>query len=238
MRLVATKGSDELALVKGAVEYKGATRRVAQSEESGLHVALYFGEKPAYGDLVESVLPQENPFIPLLQKLRPGEQKNMLTLLTHALDEARSEVTEDDLEAAIAELRPSPAMAAAKASAQGTLDRLNQDPKARLLTAGEMADYVDKKRNWPSESARKLRLISVRHAAKTYYPAFQIDPVHRETWDWVSTMARILENEEITGRSFTLWAATPSPRFDGDTPATHTGDPDFMAKAAADLAEL
>lgn len=238
MRLVATKASNKIGLVKGVGEHRATTRRVAQPKESGLHVAFYFGEKPAYSDLVESVLPQENPFIELLQKLRPTEQKNMLTLLTHALDEARTEVTEDGLEASTAELKPSPAMAAAKASAQETLDRLNQDPKTRLLTAGEMADYVAKKRNWPSDSARKRRLISVRHAAKTYYPAFQIDPVHREIWDWVATMARILDNEEITGRSFTLWAATPSPRFGGEMPATHTGDPDFMAKAAADLAEL
>ncbi|MCH8563697.1 hypothetical protein LTI14_10800 [Nesterenkonia sp. YGD6] len=125
-----------------------------------------------------------------------------------------------------------------KDSAQEKLDLLNQNPQARLLTAGEMADYVDKARNWPSDSARKGRLISVRHAGETYYPAFQIDTVHRETWEWVSTMAGILENEGTTGRSFTLWAATPSPRFDGDTPAMHTGDPDFMTKAAADLAEL
>ncbi|WP_218220420.1 hypothetical protein [Nesterenkonia sp. Act20] len=123
-------------------------------------------------------------------------------------------------------------------TAQEKLDLLNQDPQTRLLTAGEMAEYVDKSRNWPSEAARNGRLISARHAEATYYPAFQIDPVHRETWDWVSTMARILVNEGTSGRSFTLWAATPSPRFDGDTPAMHTGDPDFMAKAAGDLAEL
>lgn len=123
-------------------------------------------------------------------------------------------------------------------AAQGTLDRLNQDPQTRLLTADEMAEYADRNRSWPSESAREGRLISVRHDGETYYPAFQIDPVQRESWYWVSTMARILESEEITGRSFTLWAAIPSPRFGHDTPATHTGDSDFMAKAAADLAEL
>lgn len=127
---------------------------------------------------------------------------------------------------------------AAKASAQKPLDLLNQDPQARLLTADEMAEYADRNRSWPSEAAREGRLISVRHAEETYYPAFQIDPVHREPWDWVSTMARILKNEGVTGRSFTLWAATPSSRFGGDTPAVHTGDPDFMVKAAADLAEL
>ncbi|MCH8565190.1 hypothetical protein LTH96_05510 [Nesterenkonia sp. LB17] len=125
-----------------------------------------------------------------------------------------------------------------KDSAQEKLDLLNQDPQTQLLTAGEMADYVDKARNWPSDAARKGRLISVRHAGKTYYPAFQIDPVHREPWGWVSTMARILTNEGVSGRSFTMWAATPSPRFGGDTPAMHTRDPDFMPKAAADLAEL
>ncbi|MGJ9426873.1 hypothetical protein ACHABX_13660 [Nesterenkonia halotolerans] len=123
-------------------------------------------------------------------------------------------------------------------SAQEKLDLLDQNPQARLLTAGEMADYVDKSRNWPSEAARRGRLIPVRHASKTYYPAFQIDPARRETWGWVSTVSRILQDEAATGRSFTLWAATPSPRFGGDTPAMHTGDPDFMAKAAADLAEL
>ncbi|MGJ9373315.1 hypothetical protein [Nesterenkonia sp. CF4.4] len=127
---------------------------------------------------------------------------------------------------------------AAMASARKTLDRLNQDPQTRLLTADEMAEYADRNRSWPSEAARDGRLIAVRHDEETYYPAFQIDPVHRKPWDWVSTMARIMEDEDITGRSFTLWAATPSPRFGRDTPAVHTGDPDFMAKAAADLAEL
>lgn len=127
---------------------------------------------------------------------------------------------------------------AAKASARKTLDRLSQDPQTRLLTADEMVEYVDQSRTWPSDAARDGRLIAVRHDEETNYPAFQIDPVHREPWGWVSTMARILQNEGVSGRSFTLWAATPSPRFGRDTPAMHTGDPDFMAKAAADLAEL
>ncbi|MCH8572227.1 hypothetical protein LSI54_12800 [Nesterenkonia sp. AY15] len=81
-----------------------------------------------------------------------------------------------------------------KDSAQEKLDLLNQDPQTRLLTAGEMAECVDKARNWPSEAARKGRLISTSHAEETCYPAFQIDPVHREPWGWVSTMARILYN--------------------------------------------
>lgn len=127
---------------------------------------------------------------------------------------------------------------AAKASARKTLDSLNQDPQTRLLTTDEMAEYADRNRSWPSEAAREGRLISVRHDEETYYPAFQVDPAQREPWGWVSTMARILQHEGTSGRSFTLWAATPSPRFGGDTPAVHAGDPDFMAKAAADLAEL
>lgn len=126
----------------------------------------------------------------------------------------------------------------AEASAQKTLDRLNQDPQTRLLTADEMAEYVDRNRSWPSEAARDGRLIAVRRDEETCYPAFQIDPVQREPWDWVSTMARILQSEGVAGRSFTLWAATPSSRFGRDTSAVLTGAPDFMAKAAADLAEL
>lgn len=237
MTLVETRHSKDLTETETTATHGRAVHEVLPPEGVGFRVAFHVGGN-TYREVARNVMPSENPFSEVLRKLKPGEKKNMLAFFTDALDAARTEITEDDLEAHIAEVKPSPAMAAGKASAQAKLDLLDQHPHARLLTAGEMAEYVDKGRNWPSDAARNGRLISARHAAKTYYPAFQIDPVHRETWKWVSIMARLLEDEGTTGRSFVLWAATPSPRFDGDLPAVHTSDPDFLAKAAGDLADL
>lgn len=110
--------------------------------------------------------------------------------------------------------------------------------ETRLLSAGEMATYAYKSRNWPSESTRKNRLISVERAGRTFYPAFQIDPQHRTPRAWVGSMRFLIEDREMAGRSFALWVASPSQCFGGVIPADHAGDDDFLAKAAGDLADL
>lgn len=101
-----------------------------------------------------------------------------------------------------------------------------------------MADYVGKHRNWPAENACKSMLIRVQHAGEVLYPAFQIDADTRTVYPWIPQMIELLSELQYDGRSLAVWAATLSPRFDGDIPALHTGDPEFLRKAAGDLAEL
>ena len=54
----------------------------------------------------------------------------------------------------------------------------------------------------------------------------------------MATVRELLEDREMDGRSFALWAASPSQRFGGATPADHAGDDDFLTKAAGDLADV
>lgn len=187
-------------------------------------------------EVTTRTLPKVNPITSALKGLSPDQRRLAITQLGRAVDGARVEIMEDKLEADIAETKPSPAAAAAKAASQQLLDRLDEDPHTALLTGSEMATYASKSRNWPAEAARNHRLIALRHAGKTYYPAFQIDPEQREPWAWVIPMVEILEDQDTSGRSFALWAANSSPWFNGEAPAEHVGDPDFLRKAAGDLA--
>lgn len=121
---------------------------------------------------------------------------------------------------------------------QQLLDRLDQNPRTRLLTATEMTAYTDRDPSWPAEAAQQHQLIAATHAGMTLYPAFQIDPDPRTPRDWVPTIVALLHDAEFSGRSFVLWAASPSQRFGGEAPADHASDPDFVVKAAGDLADL
>ena len=164
------------------------------------------------------------------------ERVPLIDQLSADLDAARVRAMESDIEAVFAEARPSPGVAAGKAAAQQLMDQLNAHPDTELLSAGGMARFAGKSRNWPAESARKGRLISVEHAGKTLYPAFQIDPERREPRQWVIPVVDLLDDQGMGGRSFVLWAASPSDRFDGEAPAFHVGEHDFLIKAAGDLA--
>lgn len=129
----------------------------------------------------------------------------------------------------------SPAVNDAQVGSQQILDDLNRHRHTSLLTASEMAAYAHRGRNWAAENARQGRLIAVNHAGRTFYPAFQIDPDKRELRSWVPKMVQILEELDLDGRDFTIWAAIGSDRFKGDAPVEHVGDEDFIAKAAAAL---
>ncbi|MBE1514913.1 hypothetical protein [Nesterenkonia halotolerans] len=145
---------------------------------------------------------------------------------------------ESEPNAASAGATLSPALAAAREASQELLDRLDEDPRTRLLLEAEMAEYAQREAAWPSESVRKHRLIAVRHEGKTFYPAFQIDPVRREPREWVPAMIGLLKEAELTGRSFAMWAANSCPRFGGAIPADRADDPDFLTKAAGSLADI
>lgn len=173
-----------------------------------------------------------------IEKLSKTEAIEWIDVLAGRLKVTRAKLIQGDLEATIAATQPSPGVAAGKAAAQQLLDRLDGSPETRLLSAGEMATYTHKGRNWPSEATRRQRLISVEHAGKTFYPAFQIDPQRRAPRSWVATMVEVLEDREMDGRSFALWAASPSQRFGGDIPADHADEDTFLVKAAGDLADL
>lgn len=180
----------------------------------------------------------ESPIFAAIKDLSFSEQKSFIEAIARDVARARTLVIESRLEATMAETKPSPAFAAGKAGAQESTDRLNQNLQTRLLTAAEMAEYAGRSRSWPAESAHKHRLIAVTHAGRTFYPAFQIDPHQRELRDWVPTMVGLMRDMGMSGRSFVLWAATPSPRFNGAMPAGRVDDPDFLVKAAGDLADL
>lgn len=126
----------------------------------------------------------------------------------------------------------SPAVEQAEVNARALLEKLNSHPHTRLLSAGSMARYADKGRNWPSQRASRGELIRVDHAGKAYYPAFQIDPDSAEVRSWVPKMIEILDELDLDGRDFTIWAAIKSDRFGGDAPVEHMGDEDFLSKAA------
>ncbi len=126
--------------------------------------------------------------------------------------------------------RPS---AAGLAASQRRLAALEGSDETRLLSAGEMAEYVGRGRNWAAQRAKSGNLIRVEHAGRTLYPAFQIDPETRAVRDWVAPMVAVLDELGLMGRDFAIWAAAPSPRFSGDLPARRAGDSDFLSTAAA-----
>lgn len=214
---------------------KGEKSRVKRDDLATFELVIPL---PDLGSTATRSQPEVNPITSALRGLSADQMRVAITQLGRVVDGARVEIMEEKLEADIAETKPSPAAAAAKAGSQELLDRLDEDPHARLLSGGEMASYTGKSRNWPAETARKHRLIALRHAGKTYYPAFQIDPELREPWPWVSPLVEILEDQDTSGRHFALWAATPSPWFEGEAPVGHVGDPDFLRKAASDLTRL
>lgn len=188
--------------------------------------------------MASSVQPAKEKLIQVIQTLPSNQAVAAIDEITIDLKNTRALVAADNLEETIASVKPSPGLAEGKAASQDALDELNAHAETRMLSASEMAKYVNKQRNWPSETVRKGKLISGHHAGKTFYPAFQINPEHRTPWQWVPPIVEILEDRELNGRDFVLWAASPSARFDGDLPAMHSSDDDFLAKAAGDLAPL
>ena len=154
------------------------------------------------------------------------------------LEAERAKLLEPELETAIEHVGPSSAVAAGKVESQRLIDQLNARPTTKLLSAADMAEYAGRSRNWPAEAARRRKLISVQHAGRTLYPAFQIDPRTRKVRTWVSSMAQALDDVDIDGRAFTIWSAISSQSFQGDRPADRAGDQDFLARASRDLAEV
>lgn len=180
------------------------------------------------------------PFDELRETLRDLSPQIALQTLDEAqstLQKLRFEVLEGELQSAIASVQPSPAVASGLATSQRLLARLEEHEGTRLLSAAEMARFAQKSRNWPADKVRAGQLIRVKHAGQVRYPAFQIDLRTREIWPWVPQMVQILDELGLDGRSFAVWAAVKSSRFDGDPPAVHAGDEDFLFKAAAALAD-
>ncbi|GAA3850039.1 MULTISPECIES: hypothetical protein [Brevibacterium] len=172
-----------------------------------------------------------------LRGISPHDAITRLNDLEDDLRLLRFEVLEGELQSSIANAQPSPAIAAGLAASQRRLAALEDSDETRLLSAGEMAEYVGRGRNWAAQRSKSGSLIRVEHAGRTLYPAFQIDPETRAVRDWVTPMAAILDELGLVGRDFALWAAAPSPKFAGDPPARHAGDPEFLSTAAAALAD-
>lgn len=173
-----------------------------------------------------------------LHGLSPRAAEQRLDDLDDALRRLRFELLEDELQASIAAAKPSPETAAGMAALQRLLDRLNENEDTRLLSAGEISCRAGRGRNWAAQNARSGALIRVVHAGKIYYPAFQIDPGTRAIRPWVQSVIAVLDELDLDGRSFAVWAATPSPLFDGDPPAAHAGDANFLTVTAKALAEV
>lgn len=173
-----------------------------------------------------------------LRGISPHDAITRLNDLEDDLRLLRFEVLEGELQSSIANAQPSPAIAAGLAASQRRLAALEGSDETRLLSAGEMAEYVGRGRNWAAQRSKSGSLIRVEHAGRTLYPAFQIDPETRAVRDWVTPMAAMLDELGLVGRDFALWAAAPSPRFAGDLPARCAGDPEFLSTAAAALADV
>ncbi|QQT69563.1 hypothetical protein I6I57_01085 [Brevibacterium casei] len=188
------------------------------------------GGQPVH-DAVESLRASLRGLSPHAAIARLDELEDELRLL-------RFEVLEGELQSSIASAQPSPAVAAGLAASQRRLAGLENSDETRLLSAGEMAEYVGRGRNWAAQRSKSGSLIRVEHAGRTLYPAFQIDPETRAVRDWVAPMAAMLDELGLDGRDFALWAAAPSPRFARDLPAQRAGDPDFLSTAAAALADV
>lgn len=187
------------------------------------------GGQPVH-DAVESLRASLRGLSPHAAIARLDELEDELRLL-------RFEVLEGELQSSIASAQPSPAVAAGLAASQRRLAGLENSDETRLLSAGEMAEYVGRGRNWAAQRSKSGSLIRVEHAGRTLYPAFQIDPETRAVRDWVAPMAAVLDELGLMGRDFAIWAAAPSPRFSGDLPARRAGDSDFLSTAAAALAD-
>ncbi|MCT2183090.1 hypothetical protein [Brevibacterium casei] len=188
------------------------------------------GGQPVH-DAVESLRASLRGLSPHAAIARLDELEDDLRLL-------RFEVLEGELQSSIASAQPSPAIAAGLAASQRRLAALEGSDETRLLSAGEVAEYVGRGRNWAAQRSKSGSLIRVEHAGRTLYPAFQIDPETRSVRHWVAPIAAMLDELGLDGRDFAIWAAAPSPRFAGDLPAQRAGDPEFLSMAAAALADV